>query len=190
MAASVFPLTLRARATGEAVRARLTLDIAARHLRMHDKQWTPWLTAYRGSQGDGEWDWRAIIDEERAGAPRTTWLFALEAQQMLQGLMIAQSRGQTANMNGRRLLYIAYLATAPWNRHDFRRRRSGGRALPDGMAGVGEALVRAAVALSRDLGMAGRVGLHSLEPALDFYVRSCHFTYIGKHAKVQEGGTF
>jgi hypothetical protein len=37
----------------------------------------------------------------------------------------------------------------------------------------------AAVRLSESLGYAGRVGLHSLEQAEDFYVRTCQMTTLG-----------
>ena len=188
---SVFPLTLRARATNRAVAATLTLDISASHLRAHAEQWRPLLGWFRPPGGDGDWNWGALIAEERALAPDSTWLFAVEAEGFLQGLMIAQNADSyVANLDGQQLLYISYVAIAPWNRSGFRRGAYTKRIVPKALAGVGEALVVAAIAKSRELGLDGRIGLHSLLPALDFYLRNCHFTFVGKHARSQESGTF
>ncbi|MBX9699107.1 MAG: hypothetical protein K2X74_06705 [Acetobacteraceae bacterium] len=191
MAPPTFQLALWSRTRQREVPASLTLDITATHLRQQVEQWRPLLGWYGGDRGDGDWDWSALIAEERNLAPRTTWLFAVETEGLLQGLMIAQKRRDLrANLGGGALLYVSYLAAAPWNRGNFRRAAYRRHAVPESLSGVGEALILAAVAMSRDLGMAGRVGLHSLEAALDFYVRNCHFTFVGRHARVQEGGTF
>ncbi len=190
MPTQTFNLTLRTRTSNRDMSATLTLDITNDHLRMHAEQWKPLLGWYRGNQGDGDWDWAQKIAEERDLAPRTTWLFAIEAAGLLQGLMIAQARRDLrADLGGHPLVYISYLAAAPWNRTNLRR-SAYKRQIPASLRGVGEAFIVAAIAMSRDLGMEGRVALHSLEPALDFYVRKCHFTFIGKHANFQELGTF
>jgi hypothetical protein len=186
-----FPLTLRSRATNQAVAATLTLDISQSHLRAHTEQWRPLLGWFPPPGGDADWDWSALIAEERALAPTATWLFAVEADGLLQGLMIAQNGASyVANLDGQQLLYVSYVATAPWNRSGFRRGAYTKRIVPEALAGVGEALIIAAIAKSRELGLDGRIGLHSLLPALDFYLRNCHFTFVGKHARSQESGTF
>jgi hypothetical protein len=75
------------------------------------------------------------------------------------------------------LLYISYLATAPWNRLDFRTRRKA--APPPRLSGVGIFLVLYSIQISQVRGFGGRVGLHALQGAVDFYVKQCHFTFLG-----------
>lgn len=183
MTAQRFALTLVVRGGKTPVAGELVADIDQSHIDAHETQWKPYLARYGGPRGDGGWDWAAFIRETRAESPTGTFLFAVEARSRLQGLMIAQTRRDLkSDLSGEPLLYVAYLAAAPWNRGDFRRASSSGRRPPQALAGVGEALVTAAAEKSFELGWDGRVGLHSLDAAVDFYVRNCHFTYLGKHA--------
>jgi GNAT superfamily N-acetyltransferase len=59
------------------------------------------------------------------------------------------------------LVYINYVATAPWNRRDS---RGFGR-----LRGVGTSLMEWAAQYSREVGCEGRLGLHSLRSSDAFY---------------------
>lgn len=72
---------------------------------------------------------------------------------------------------GKPLIYIQFLATAPWNRPELQ--------APPRFRGAGSIFVLAAVQTSRDAGFKGRVGLHSLPNAEQFYERKCGFTRLG-----------
>ena len=79
----------------------------------------------------------------------------------MQGLMMADESGHTTRLApdfGQPLVYVDYVEAAPWN---VRRANPIPR-----FQNVGLHLVRAAVILSRRLGFAGRVGLHSLPQLL------------------------
>jgi GNAT superfamily N-acetyltransferase len=64
---------------------------------------------------------------------------------------------------GKPMVYVEYLEAAPWNSPELGR-------VPR-YRGVGTALLSAAVALSVEEGFKGRIGLHSLPQADDFYRR-------------------
>ncbi|WFU74186.1 GNAT family N-acetyltransferase [Bradyrhizobium sp. CB2312] len=81
-----------------------------------------------------------------------------------------------ANQRGKPLVYLDYLEVAPWNRPDL------GNA--PRLRGVGSALITAAVALSEDEGFKGRLGLHSLPQADNFY-RKIGMTDLGQDAAYQ-----
>lgn len=81
-----------------------------------------------------------------------------------------------ANQRGKPLVYLDYLEVAPWNRPDL---GSAPR-----LRGVGTALITAAVALSEDEGFKGRLGLHSLPQADNFY-RKIGMTDLGQDASYQ-----
>jgi hypothetical protein len=69
---------------------------------------------------------------------------------------------------GRELVYVELLATAPWNRPKF---------VPDPRYKlVGRLLVGTAISLSVDLGLGGRIGLHSLPQSESWYQTVGGFT--------------
>lgn len=72
-------------------------------------------------------------------------------------LSIAKSRLAPS----RDLVYIEYVAVAPWNRRDLK--------TSPRIRGVGKVLVRSAADLSIDLGLEGRIGLHSKPASEAFY---------------------
>lgn len=134
------------------------VDLAPNHV---DDFANLWLEQLRIVEADDKfWDWafkRDFIDrsEESEG-------YALEAEGCTQGLMKieTQRHGSIAAL-GRKLVYIEYLTTAPWNRKEIQR-------LPR-YRGVGSNLLRYARIRSVELGYGGRVGLHSLPGSVRFY---------------------
>jgi hypothetical protein len=71
---------------------------------------------------------------------------------------------------GERVLFVRYLAAAPWNRH---RRTGGGRYRRTGTVLLGQAVLDSMAA-----GCVGRLGLHSLTASDEFY-RKLGFTDLG-----------
>lgn len=84
----------------------------------------------------------------------------------MQGLMMLSTiagRGRLPGQQGKAVLNVEYLESAPWN---FRYPAATPRFL-----GVGVALLEAAIDFSEGEGFGGRIGLHSLPQAEDFYRR-------------------
>lgn len=98
--------------------------------------------------------------------------FCVVAQGVTQGLAQVNLTRSTreAGQAGKPLVYVEYLEVAPWNRPEL-------GATPR-LRGLGSALLTAAVMLSEAEGFRGRIGLHSLPQADDFY-RRCGMTDLG-----------
>ena len=95
----------------------------------------------------------------------------------LEGVMLLEEWPNGARIFsqlGLPLLYVEYLATAPKNRVPGLHRFSG----------VGTALLVEAILESSRAGFSGRIGLHSLPQADEFY-RCCGFTGLGGDPAVQ-----
>lgn len=90
--------------------------------------------------------------------------FVLIAQENVQGVLLLQCELQLSRLKPRLpLVYVHYLATAPWNRRDQKG--------PGRLRGVGTLLMECALQESRDVGCNGRLGLHSLRGSDDFYLK-------------------
>ncbi|HEV2160451.1 GNAT family N-acetyltransferase [Bradyrhizobium sp.] len=122
------------------------------------------------------WDW----------AQKTTRVQGLLAFRGFSVVALGETQGlaqvdltktcREANQRGKPLVYLDYLEVAPWNRPEL-------GAAPR-LRGVGSALITAAIALSEDEGFKGRMGLHSLPQADDFY-RKIGMTDLGQDAAYQ-----
>lgn len=91
----------------------------------------------------------------------------------MQGLMLVATEGEACRIQlqrGKPLVYAHYIATAPWNDPDFTAEPTFG--------GVGRIFVASAIQLSIDNGFKGRIGLHSLSQAEQFY-KGCAMTDLG-----------
>jgi hypothetical protein len=111
---------------------------------------------------DAHWDWRRLA-EIRAN-PLAFGMYAVECADKTQGLMLVQKGGRFSRHPEHEradLIYIERLSTAPWNRP---------RMVDAPLyKGVGQILLAAAVNLSFDEELDGRIGLHSLPGAETFY---------------------
>ena len=88
--------------------------------------------------------------------------FSLTAGDIVQGVLLLQSVPLMSRLEpDQSLVYVRYLATAPWNRR--------GKIGPGWFRGVGQRLMTHAVQVSRDMGCDGRLGLHSLRGSDEFY---------------------
>lgn len=134
-----------------------------------------WDTAFKlcsRKEYDQTWEW-FIFWKDRFFRYRTDRNEPIECvliilDGIIQGLMIVgpskpANRGNSATD---RLLYLAHMATAPWNRKVFCP-KSG--IYPVTVKGVGKELVKEAVRLSSSYGYGNRLGLHSMERSATFY---------------------
>jgi GNAT superfamily N-acetyltransferase len=110
------------------------------------------------------WNWETKVTDSARLISYPT--MAIECSGEPQGLMLLRTDGYYARLpcqNGKPLVYVTYLATAPWNQVEIAGIRK--------FKGVGTLLIRAAVEMSFDVGFKGRIGLHSLPQAEAFYER-------------------
>jgi len=118
------------------------------------------------------WDWRkkvAVLQGMLANPG-----FSIVCDGLTQGMMIVDTvkhRGRIDDQRGQHLVYVEFVENAPWNRAELFD--------PPRYRGIGSILIRAAVALSRELEFHGRIGLHSLPQANGFYANTCGMTDLG-----------
>ncbi|MGB8354988.1 MAG: hypothetical protein WCD79_13920 [Chthoniobacteraceae bacterium] len=174
---------LRAGKSGKLVEASLYDEVTEAHLALWDEGWVPAMQAFCAdrSQGqnpeDSHWDWRR--KSQALMGLLGYHSFALLCQNELQGLMVINdiTSARLPGQFGKPLVYIQFLATAPWNRpevEDTPRFR-----------GVGNTFVLAAIESSRDAGFKGRIGLHALPRAEPFYEEKCGLTRLGPDSSHQ-----
>jgi hypothetical protein len=132
------------------------LPISDKHLADFETFWKPRLQA--SNEQDSHWEWKKKVSVLRAPSCE---LYALECDRIAQGMMILEiDRHRSRLENGRSLVYVDFLAVAPWNRPS-----------PEGpmYKAVGTALITFAIQRSIDLEYKGRLGLHALSKAHGFY---------------------
>lgn len=176
-------LTLTNLADGSITPVRVLTSLSAAQVEAVEDVWLPFLLAAWQSRLQAgvrasalpehkHWQWsqKARLYAGKSGYQ----FFALEAGVATQGLMLVNNISQCrlSNQAGDTMVYVDYVATAPWNL----------RSLSDTprFRGVGKALIEVAAGLSRDNGMNGRLGLHSLPQAEAFYRDVCGMTDLGE----------
>jgi len=165
-------VALEDRHAGHIVPATLVERIDVTYARRTDDLWLTFLAAEvaraRAAATSlslpehAHWRWERKVAAAGHLLPYPT--LAIEFESEAQGLMMLKTDGEFARLpgeTGKPLVYVVFLATAPWN-------------LPAVVArprfrGVGTVLLRAAVETSLDLGFKGRLGLHSLSQSEPFY---------------------
>lgn len=111
------------------------------------------------------WDWGAKSQKLQLLAYRC---LGIECAGKWQGLLLVKHTGQVARLDpdkGKDLVYVEYLESAPWNL----------KVMVDAplYGGIGPTLMLTAVQLSHDEGFHGRIGLHALPQAEEFYRDDC-----------------
>jgi hypothetical protein len=136
------------------------VPLTAKHLNDFTTIW--WQRLRTSTDEDQYWDWEKKQRIYLAGGMGIYEGYAIEYEQLTQGMMLLQISGYRSQVDPtRRLVYVHSLATAPWNRisnPDF-----------NGLRAVGGALLRFAQFRSEELNYGGLVGLHSLPGAEVFY---------------------
>jgi GNAT superfamily N-acetyltransferase len=143
-----------------AVRARIIHPLTPRHLSQL-AAWRPILERHR--EEDASWDWSAILAEHLTTGGRTFESFGIVCRGKLQGAMLLGQGERTSRASGRPIVYVEYIATAPWNRSTIEAQSR--------FKGAGTELLAAAVEWSRHMQCEGALGLHSKPRALGFYGR-------------------
>jgi hypothetical protein len=119
-----------------------------------------------------DWDWLNNVDGVEAD---NSMLVGVECDGEVQGLMSVLRGAQFFRSPQQGMLYVDYLESAPWN---LKTAVSEPR-----YVGVGTILIAEAVRLSLELGLEGRVGLHSLKQAERFYRDKCRMIDFGEDAE-------
>jgi hypothetical protein len=125
---------------------------------------------------NAHWDWQNKLRHYQPG-----WhcLVAVEADGDVQGLMAVESRLARSEIDPAEwVVYVDFLEVAPWNRREPNDRRLPAVQEPR-FAGVGTLLVGEAVRMSVGQTASGRVGLHALPAAEEFYATRCRMTGLG-----------
>lgn len=161
----------------------LTRGIPGSRLDQIERVWNPArasLAASLQTAGfrleSGHWDWRNKLNSYPRG-----WhcLIAVEAEGEVQGLMAVETSLRPSCLNPSNwVVYVDFIETAPWNRREPPDRNVPAVQLPR-FAGVGALLLSEAVRMSMGQTAGGRVGLHSLPSAEEFYAARCGMTRIG-----------
>ena len=138
----------------------LLVNLTPKHIDDFDRFWKFRLRT--STEGDQYWDWEQKKRFYLQGDPTIYEGYAIECNELVQGLMLLKTGGHRSWVEPeRRLLYVHSLATAPWNR--------GLSPEPMGFQTVGATLLEFARFRSEELGFDGLVGLHSLPQAEGFY---------------------
>lgn len=159
---------------GDYVDALLHERIDEAYAKRADDQWLAYIAAAEGkanalgqpfsAPGNAHWRWHAKVSESAHLLSLPT--LAIECQGNPQGLMLLRTDGHFARLReqeGKPLVYVCYLASAPWNLREISNKPL--------FNGIGTLLIRAAVQQSLELEFRGRIGLHSLPKAEGFYER-------------------
>ena len=161
------------RLTGKYELAGMFEGIDEKNLLDFEREWQP---AFAGSMPDhasmaehvaanaedAHWDWRRLA--EIRSNPLLYQMYAVECVDLTQGLMLVRKGGKFSRHPDHEradLIYIDRLATAPWNRPRFVEHPK--------YKGVGQLLLAAAINLSFDEDLDGRIGLHALPNSEGFY---------------------
>ena len=160
-----------------AVEALLFDNIDDSHLKNYRDNWGPLIQDYCGrliKEGHDKtssiwpqswhWDWTTKMKEVEGLLG--TACYCISCDDETQGMMridLTKTARLPDQMN-MPLVYIDYLEVAPWNWDEF-------YADPAKYRGVGPVLISAAINRSLEEGFQGRIGLHSLPQAIEFYER-------------------
>jgi hypothetical protein len=120
------------------------------------------------------WDWSLKAKELRYLSYNG---FAVECEGEFQGVLLVNQTGHFADLEedrGKPLVYIEYLEVAPWNWNVPSLNQAGRFGL------AGTVLFQRAVEYSNEQEFAGRIGLHALPAAEQFYEQVCGMQRFGQ----------
>ena len=185
---SSIPVKLVRAKTREIIDATLHLDLHPTKLVETEVEWGPIRRdAVRNLVKAGHppdkiprhfhWDWGAKSQKLALLAIRC---FGIESEGKMQGLMMLDTASKTSKVppdQGKPVVYVDYLESAPWNV----------RPLVDEplFSGTGVVLMRAAIQFSIDEGFHGRVSLHALPQSEAFYRDKCMMQFCGNDPNYQ-----
>jgi hypothetical protein len=174
---------LKERRTGSLVEATLIDGVTMGEVEVAEGHWRPYLQEQLARmRADGvpkenwpqhtHWDWRA--KQEAAERFLAYRMLGIECDSQMQGLMLVITAGKLCRLQsqkGKPLIYVDFLAAAPWNLPSI---------TPEPRFSlVGSILLAAAIRLSIEEEFSGRIGLHSLPQANVWYAESCGMSDLG-----------
>jgi hypothetical protein len=124
------------------------------------------------------WNWNAKV--QRFLSVTGHRILSIQCDMQTQGLMILGTENYNSAVRTESIepiVYIHYIATAPWNHPLFTEKPRFGL--------IGKVFIAAAIHISMECGYAGRIGLHSLQQAESFYTACC-MTDLGLDSQVED----
>jgi len=132
------------------------------------------LRAHGETLESAHWDWRNKAQRQ----PHWHCLVTIECDGQVQGIMAVENFLRPSQLTPTSwVLYVDYLEVAPWN-YRLPQNRSVAAVREPRFKGVGVLLLGEAIRMSTGVTAGGRLGLHSLRQAEDFYSH-CGMTRIG-----------
>ena len=192
---SVHPTRIKHVATGQWFEATLETELGLDDLFDAETLWAPVRVqlvrnCLRAGMPRGEWPeslhWNWALKAGDLGAVGLSGLspqrvFGIRAENCWQGVLLGTSVGHPTRLerSGRDQIYVDYVEVAPWN---WQVDKIG---QPGKFRGVGRQLIEMAVRWSIAEEFAGRVGLHALSQAEEFYRVRCGMTDLGSDPRYQ-----
>jgi hypothetical protein len=174
---------LRDNHTGQLVEATLVVNLQIREIELtEENQWRPFIKqCFEGLKASGipedrwpqhsGWSWR---EKHRKHSRAISYkFFGIRCDGQLQGLMLLNTLIQKARAKehqGKHILYVQYIETAPWNLAAFTKEPK--------YSLVGTNFISIAIEVSKDEECDGRIALHSLPQSDEFYIK-CGMTDLG-----------
>ena len=152
-------LSRRSANVGEVVCGEIRRGLPSEDLTRLESQWSTMRGTLSLGVEHGHWNWENKIDRVQSAYHM---LISLSGDDLIQGIVAVKTETIASRIDSQSLIYIDYVETAPWNLEMAHS--------PVRYLGVGTTLIREVVHLSNEQGMQGRIGLHSLPQALNFYL--------------------
>lgn len=108
---------------------------------------------------DFHWEWPGIVRQESSEYIRKTFYYFADG--FVEGALHAYFPKQSLVNKGHKLVYVDFVAVAPWNRPKAAGSKRYG--------GIGTALIRTVIKHSHEQGYEGCIALHSLPQAESYY---------------------
>lgn len=174
MSREATPVKLEDRNTGQLVDASLYDGISPENLREYDEIWIPRMReAFQRARAllnqgkavphpaeDSHWDWSEKVLKTHGSLAHKH--YAIECEGKTQGMMQLELGLHRSRIEpGQHMAYIDYLSVAPWNRRIIEPKPK--------FKLVGTVMFGQALGTSDNEGFFGRVGLHALPNAADWY---------------------
>ena len=135
-------------------------------------------TNYQNASQDAHWLWHVKFLNMNSQPSIEMKTYVIEKDDMVQGVMMLKlNKCKSKRYRRREIVYVDYLATAPWNR---KYENFNGEIVTPKYSLVGLNLIKAAIEESHSKGYDGLVGLSSLSKAEDFY-KGVGFCQVGEN---------
>jgi len=146
-------------------------------------QWQPFFRCFRKPELDAKWEYLGILGGRfhTTSDKRELAISILISDGLVEGLMVTgpSKPAHLKDSRSKRLLYLANMSTAPWNRRNLLVPCED-RSLPIHPAnGAGTILLKKAIHLSQAAGLGGRIGLRAMGTSWRFYKKR-GFENLGK----------